>query len=208
MSEKYYLYRFLNNTGEVIYVGKTERELRQRMKEHFGNHGHLKEEVYSEVKYVEYLEFNSKSTMDYLEIYFINLYNCKYNTQNKSDNPEIHPVINQEWKSLNVMKERELHDKVIQMYAEKSKECEKLKRTVRKLEKELKDYKEHGKVINERGAGRKERFTEEQKRLIVSLYNNGNTQKKLSEIFNCGVGTINKVLTMNRGGSVNGKVKG
>ncbi|WP_195761395.1 GIY-YIG nuclease family protein [[Clostridium] scindens] len=44
----YYLYKFLDNKNQVIYVGKTEN-IKNRMMTHFTSSGHLPEECYQSV---------------------------------------------------------------------------------------------------------------------------------------------------------------
>ena len=53
--KKYYVYRFLNNKNEIIYVGKSVNFI-NRMKQHFGSNGHLPKECYDNVDKIEYIE--------------------------------------------------------------------------------------------------------------------------------------------------------
>lgn len=77
-----FLYRFLNEKGEVIYIGKTvSQKLEIRMK----NHAHLSVEAYLEKKKVEYVEIENQSDLAVYEIIFINHYKPKYNQANKYD---------------------------------------------------------------------------------------------------------------------------
>ena len=57
-----YVYRFLNEKDNTIYIGKTCRKLESRMEEHFGGKGHLDKECYIELDYTK-LEFYNGSTL-------------------------------------------------------------------------------------------------------------------------------------------------
>ena len=74
-----YVYRFLNKYDEIIYIGKTEN-LVIRLNNHFSN-GHLPQECYDETVKIEFLAMISTVLMDIKEIYYINLYKPKYNTE-------------------------------------------------------------------------------------------------------------------------------
>ena len=79
VNEKYYVYKFLNKEGNVIYIGRTTN-IHNRMRQHFGDNGHLSKQCYSEVSKIEYTTLDSEVAMVICEIYFINKYNPKYNT--------------------------------------------------------------------------------------------------------------------------------
>lgn len=83
-----YVYRFLNKNEEVIYVGKTETDLRKRISGHF-TRGHLPKECYEETSKIQFLASVSSTMMDIKEIYYINLYKPKYNTNYRSDENHI-----------------------------------------------------------------------------------------------------------------------
>lgn len=78
VNENYFVYKFINAEGNVIYVGRTQN-IKNRMKQHFGD-GHLSKECYNEVSKIEYTTLDSEVAMVICEIYFINKYNPKYNT--------------------------------------------------------------------------------------------------------------------------------
>lgn len=87
--KKYYVYRFLNSNEKIIYVGRTVN-FNNRMKQHFGDSGHLPKECYDSVRKIEYLELNHPIDMIIYELYYISKYRPKYNTNdilndNKSD---------------------------------------------------------------------------------------------------------------------------
>lgn len=75
----YYIYKFLDENNEIIYVGKT-RDINSRMSTHFGSNGHLTAECYNNVKKIMYFTCNSGADMDILERYYINKIKPKYNT--------------------------------------------------------------------------------------------------------------------------------
>lgn len=79
INEKYYVYRFLDSENNIIYVGRSTN-IHNRMKQHFGNKGHLPKTAYDEVDRIEYTILDSEIAMVMCEIYFINKYNSKYNT--------------------------------------------------------------------------------------------------------------------------------
>lgn len=78
MDKKYYIYKFLNDDQEVLYVGKTTN-LKDRMFKHFHS-GHLSPECYSEVSSIRYIECKTDLEMTIKEIYFIDKYKPKYNS--------------------------------------------------------------------------------------------------------------------------------
>lgn len=74
-----YIYKFLNKENEVIYVGHTQN-LNNRLKQHFGDSGHLDKAIYDEVEVVEYAEKESVNEVRIYELYYISKYKPKYNT--------------------------------------------------------------------------------------------------------------------------------
>lgn len=74
-----FVYKFLNEDNEVIYVGKTSN-LPVRLAHHLSkSNSHLPEEARSEISKVQYMVIGLTSLMDIKEIYYINLYKPKYN---------------------------------------------------------------------------------------------------------------------------------
>ena len=67
---------------------------------------------------------------------------------------------------------------------------------------EIKDLKNEIKILNEkikhkhneRGAGRKERFTKQEKASIKMYRLQGKTMKEIAEMFNCSIGLIHKLI--------------
>ena len=83
-----YVYRFIDKSEKIIYVGKTKQSLRTR----FYSHKHLPDECYKRVWYIEYIECNTEADMSMKEIYYINKEHAKgsaeYNTADVSENPQ------------------------------------------------------------------------------------------------------------------------
>ncbi|MEG0873498.1 MAG: hypothetical protein RSG48_06085 [Clostridia bacterium] len=70
---------------------------------------------------------------------------------------------------------------------------EKLESEIQKLKNEKGNIKSH----NERGAGRKNRFTDSEKENMRMYRAKGNSYKSLGEMFNCSVGTVHKIINEN-----------
>ncbi len=75
------VYRFINKDDEIIYVGSAE-DLYKRLRQHF-EHGHLPEECYNNVLYVEYAEFKTRTEAYMYEQYEITKQQPYYNTNGK-----------------------------------------------------------------------------------------------------------------------------
>lgn len=82
---KFFLYRFLDNKGNIIYIGRTNDIRRRILKEHFTNNTHLPAECYLETEKVEYTEIINESEEVAYEAILINQYRPKFNTQFKDD---------------------------------------------------------------------------------------------------------------------------
>lgn len=91
----YYVYRFKNKEGRVIYVGKTSLPLATR----FNQHGHLPDKCYEQVERIEYTECNSAAETTVKEVFYINLYRDNKPYYNRLDLSE--PIqgieINDRW---------------------------------------------------------------------------------------------------------------
>lgn len=72
-----YVYRFLGNNDEILYVGKTIN-LNKRMRDHFISQ---RDHYASDVKKVQYKEYNYQNEMSIYEIYFISEFKPKYNLE-------------------------------------------------------------------------------------------------------------------------------
>ena len=69
--------------------------------------------------------------------------------------------------------------------------------TIQKLLKETKELKSNNvvnKLKNERGAGRKEMFTEEQKARVKMLRLQGKSYRAIAKDMNCSVATVHKII--------------
>ncbi|MDU1280423.1 MAG: hypothetical protein E6960_18480 [Clostridium sp.] len=78
-------------------------------------------------------------------------------------------------------------------------ENKKLKSTVQKLKNENKTLKSNSvgldkRVHNERGAGRKERFSDQEKEMMKMYRIQGKTIKEIAQIYSCSVGLIHKII--------------
>lgn len=87
MTSKFYVYRFLDVLGTVLYIGRTNDLKRRLEQEHFSKYGHLPKECYDKCKTIEFMEFDSESEMKVYELYLINRYSPQYNVmENRNDN--------------------------------------------------------------------------------------------------------------------------
>lgn len=74
-----YIYKLLNENGEVIYIGKTIN-IRKRMISHFEQN---LEEWKSSVTFIEFAKLPDGATMEIYEIYYIDKIKPKFNKQSK-----------------------------------------------------------------------------------------------------------------------------
>lgn len=82
---------------------------------------------------------------------------------------------------------------------EKDKEIQKLNSEIQKLKNEnmlLKNNKgiSNKNIHNERGAGRKSRFTDQEKEMMKMYRIQGKTIKEIAEMYSCSVGLIHKII--------------
>ena len=66
----YYVYRFLDKSQNVIYVGKSKQDLEIR----FAGHLHLPSECYAMVHKILFISCKTESDMSIKEVYYINMY--------------------------------------------------------------------------------------------------------------------------------------
>ena len=66
----YYVYRFLDKSQNVIYVGKSKQDLEVR----FAGYLHLPNECYAMVHKIQFISCKTESDMSIKEIYYINKY--------------------------------------------------------------------------------------------------------------------------------------
>ena len=83
---------------------------------------------------------------------------------------------------------------------------EKQEKSIQKLKNEIQKLKDKNKLLksnnvisdkkshNERGAGRKERFSDQEKEMMKMYRIQGKTIKEISKIYSCSVGLIHKII--------------
>lgn len=74
-----YIYRFLNKTNEVIYVGRTNNIIRRIRQQHFGTSGHLPSTCYQQTKQVDFAQVESENDAKMYELYYIEKHHPIYN---------------------------------------------------------------------------------------------------------------------------------
>lgn len=87
---------------------------------------------------------------------------------------------------LSVEHEKKMKKTLVDNYEE---EIKRLNEEVQKLKNESKV-----RIHNERGAGRKSKFTDQEKESIRMYRLQGKTIKELAEMFNCSIGLIHKLI--------------
>lgn len=75
----YYVYRFVDENHNIIYVGRTT-DLSTRMSTHFGKNGHLPKACYEQVHRIDYLQVETKNDMKIKELYYISRYRPLFNS--------------------------------------------------------------------------------------------------------------------------------
>ena len=79
-------YRFIDEVGNIIYVGSA-KNIDRRLNSHFkGKQGHLGKDVYNQVARVEICKLEDYPTTLGMEIFLINEYKPKFNKKDKSHN--------------------------------------------------------------------------------------------------------------------------
>ena len=89
----FYIYRFLDKNNEVLYVGKTANNLKQRMFGHFNSMKRLTEKQLEEINTIQYIEISNVFDWHILEIFYINYFKAKYNKEFQT-NEENFSIIN------------------------------------------------------------------------------------------------------------------
>ena len=92
-----YIYRFLDENSNIIYVGKTSQTLDKRIGQHFTK-GHLAKECYSSIARIEYQKYKTESDALIMETYYITKDNPRYNKLQKSKDFPTLELDMQEWK--------------------------------------------------------------------------------------------------------------
>ena len=85
MDEKYYIYRFLDEEENILYIGRTNDLERRILAEHFTDLGHLPMECYKSIDKIEYTEVLNESEEVAYEAVLINKIKPSYNTQFKDE---------------------------------------------------------------------------------------------------------------------------
>lgn len=80
-NKMHYLYRFLNSSNDVLYIGRTNDIHRRILKEHFTDKTHLPEQCYLDIDRIEYVEITHESEAVAYEAMLINRLRPKYNSQ-------------------------------------------------------------------------------------------------------------------------------
>ena len=107
-----FVYRFIDKNDNVIYIGKTEM-LNQRISYHINGHGHLPKKCIEEITNIQYLVMSSTILMDIKEIYYINLYKPKYNSNYIANEPGfiIKEFNNDKWINYNRQEVKKIEKK-------------------------------------------------------------------------------------------------
>ena len=100
---------------------------------------------------------------------------------------------------LSVEHEKKMRSKLSENYEPTIKklkdEIQKLKDEIQKLKVNKAQDKLSSKIKNERGAGRKSRFTEQEKESIRMYRLQGKTIKEIAKMFCCSVGCVHKIIS-------------
>lgn len=99
---KCFIYRFLDDTGRIIYIGKSTN-MYNRMFGHFRS-GHLPVKAYQSVAKIEYIILESQKEMNDKELYYILQYMPKYNKQGKKAHSHLFNV-HDDWTEYNFLDE-------------------------------------------------------------------------------------------------------
>lgn len=73
-----YVYRFIDNNGEIVYIGQA-KNINHRLNSHFNGTAHLPDEVYESIFIVQYAKVDSEYESSQYEKLLINKYSPKYN---------------------------------------------------------------------------------------------------------------------------------
>lgn len=100
-------------------------------------------------------------------------------------------------------KELEEKEKIIKnLLTEILQKDEELKRAEKNHQNIIKAYKKDLEKLKEQNGGRPRKLTEEQKSSIEMYRIQGKTVKEISQLFNCSMSTVNRILTEKRNGGV------
>ena len=103
IQRKGYVYRFMSDKNQVLYVGKTVN-MDQRMKHHFSKKSHLAHtDLYTRVQRIEYMTCKSEYEALQKELAYLNFYKPRYNSASKIKQL-IDPPGNDRWKVYKVIR--------------------------------------------------------------------------------------------------------
>ena len=103
IQRKGYVYRFMSDKNQVLYIGKTVN-MDQRMKHHFSKKSHLAHtDLYTKVQRIEYMTCKSEYEALQKELAYINFYKPRYNSASKIKQL-IDPPGNDRWKVYKVIR--------------------------------------------------------------------------------------------------------
>ena len=102
---KGFVYKFVDMENKVLYVGKTVN-MHNRIKNHFSKKSHLANtDLYKQVQRIEYITCKDEFQSLQHELYYINLYKPRYNSQSKIKQLiKRDPSIKDNWKVWKVIK--------------------------------------------------------------------------------------------------------
>lgn len=105
-AKRFYVYKFLNNNNEVIYVGITGCLKGRIRSQHFTSHGHLPNECYEETEVVVYSECITSDDVKIKERYLINRLSPKYNVKMNNGSQFGFEIDDFNWKYIAIDKTR------------------------------------------------------------------------------------------------------
>lgn len=119
---KAYVYRFVDDNNNTLYVGKTVN-LYNRMKKHWSNTSHLtqngKGDLYDKVQRIEYISCKSEVEALHKELDYINYYKPRYNTEGKTKEFVNPPEDINKWKVYKVLRDASKRTAKLQHVREK-----------------------------------------------------------------------------------------
>lgn len=80
----YAVYRFLDKTGNTIYIGRSKNIYNRIYKQHFTSKGHLPYKCYDSTCIVEFIKLDNNAECKALEDFLIDKYRPIFNSQDKS----------------------------------------------------------------------------------------------------------------------------
>ena len=100
----HYIYKFLSEEGEVLYVGMTGSIKSRINTQHFRSTGHLSDDCYREAKVVVFHECVSRDDAKIRERYLINLESPKYNNKMNNNSAFSFTIDDWHWKYMPIKK--------------------------------------------------------------------------------------------------------